>query len=192
MAGAKKGPELTINTRSVVEKTTAQKRNEIISAVADHVRTAIEVVFGTKENSIGIGKELRDDNKPKIDVANFLEKGTTCIDRSTVGERVPNEMSFVLANTRISQMGRDNIGEQGKEDEGNVDQSSPLDVYMDGVKYLLGELLEEIQLSDFKGYDVKIVASDRPDVDETKPNHARVCKRLSNFIPQAASSKGKE
>lgn len=184
---------------SAAEQKDAQKRDATFAAITAEVREEIGVVFTTMKDSFSGSdrdRALRTEEEATID--RFLHNGTTLVSRNPSdgdGEAARNR-EYVLANKAISAKGieaRAKVAEGGTGERGNEDESqNPLDMYMDGLKALLAKLFRKVTTADLGTYDVKVVGTDSSDVDETGRNHFIVHEGMESFIPQAASSKGKE
>lgn len=147
------------------------------------VREEIEIVFGSNDNkAIGTG----------VSFDKFLADGTTLVARGPVDTEHASEREYVLANRRITEIGREADALDGDgEDQGNREQSqNPLDIYMDGLKILLAKVLRRVATEQFGDYEVKVVATDTSNVDEVQRNHITVHDGLSTFTPPKVASKG--
>ena len=192
VATGAEGARETVKKSLTAEETA---RGKVFEVMMKEVREEIEIVFGGNIPTSTQGMDSRENAMVAdkgISIEKFMRDGTTLIARNPVDvEGAANGREYVLSNNAISKKGSEISASE--ENEGNADQGqSPLDLYMAGLKHLVGKLFRNIKLGEFKNHEIKVVATDAPDVDELKRTHVTIQEGLTAFIPPKASSRGKE
>jgi|GEM_PF-4357721 len=185
--GARETVKKTLTTEELV-------RSQVFEAMMKMVREEIEIVFGGSIPTSTQGMDSRENAMAMergVSIEKFMRDGTTLIARNPVEvEGAANGREYVLPNGAISKKGSEVSVSQREE---SVDQGqSPLDLYMAGLKHLAEKLFRNIKFGELKNHEIKVVATDAPDVDELKRTHVTIQDGLTAFTPPKASSKGKE
>lgn len=177
---------------SAAEQKDAQKRNVVLDAVMMEVREEIVIVFGGNIPISAQGMDSRENAMAMergVSIEKFMRDGTTLIARNPVDiDGAANGREYVLPNNAISKKGSE-MSVSGGSEEGADQGQSPLDLYMAGLRYLTEKLFRNIKFGEFKNHEIKVVATDAPDVDELKRAHVTIQEGLTAFIPPRASSK---
>ncbi|MCX6734180.1 MAG: hypothetical protein NTX63_05240, partial [Candidatus Peregrinibacteria bacterium] len=186
------GARETVKKSLTAEETA---RGKVFEAMMKEVREEIEIVFGGNSPVSTQGMDSRENAMAMergVSVEKFMRDGTTLIARNPVDvEGAANGREYVLPNNAISKKGSDVSASESSEESADQGQS-PLDLYMAGLKHLAEKLFRNIKLGDLKNHEIKVVATDAPDVDELKRAHVTIQDGLAAFTPPKASSKGKE